>query len=361
MRKSLIACVFVLTGCISQSQPGMLSDNFDQSEAARTRMSLGLTYLKNGDYTQAKKNLDRALEFAPRLADVHYAMAYYYQTVEETPRAVEYYENALDLAPRNGDIANSYGAFLCQQRQFDKAQEFFLKAVNNKRYANTAQTYENMGLCARDQDQHQQAIEYFKTALNHQPSRGKTLMLLTEEYLESGRYDDAQDSLRRYQKMARVTAQSLWLAVQVADAQDDIESVRNYGEMLRALYPESVQYQRFSELEKQLPTVKNVKNNPTRVNGNQRGRVANNNLVNSSQPAMSAKASTPVVNSSTLAENEHVHIVQPTENLYRISVKYNIRMSSLRAWNNLAQADVLEEGTRLWLVPPEQQTNQVVE
>ncbi|QPG06468.1 type IV pilus biogenesis/stability protein PilW [Salinimonas marina] len=358
MRKSLIACVFVLTGCVSQSQPGMLSDNFDQSEAARTRMSLGLTYLKNGDYTQAKKNLDRALEFAPRLADVHYAMAYYYQTVEEVPRAVEYYENALDLAPRNADIANSYGAFLCQQRQFDKAQELFLKAVNNKRYANTAQTYENMGLCARDQGLHPQAIEYFKTALNHQPSRGKTLMLLTQEYLETGRYEEAKDSLRRYQKMARVTAQSLWLAVQVADAQDDIESVRSYGEMLRSLYPESIQYQRYTELEKQLSTVTNARNNHTNIKNSQGAPRPGNSEATLSA---SARALASDLNSLPVAEKEQVHIVQFHENLYRISVKYNIRMSSLRSWNNLAQTDVLEVGSRLWLVPPEQQTNQVVE
>ncbi|WP_218352623.1 type IV pilus biogenesis/stability protein PilW [Alteromonas lipotrueiana] len=358
MRKSLIACVFVLSGCVSQSQPGMLSDNFDQSEAARTRMSLGLTYLKNGDYTQAKKNLDRALEFGPRLADVHYALAYYYQTVEETPRAVEYYENALDLAPRNADIANSYGAFLCQQRQYDKANKYFSKAVDNKHYANTAQTYENMGLCAREQNQHQNAIKYFKTALNHQPSRGKTLMLLTQEYLETGQYAEAENSLRRYQKMARVTAQSLWLSVQVADAQNDAKAVQSYGEMLRALYPQSAQFKQFQTLESQSGS----RNKQALINDKTAAPAGSDDSValknKPGTPGMPATQSTKLV---SLAENPQVHVVQSNENLYRLSVKYNIKMSSLRSWNNLAQANVLEVGSRLWLVPPEQQTNQVVE
>merc|ERR1712137_439078 len=74
-------------------------------------MSLGLTYLQNNNYTQAKRNLDKAIAFDPRSADVQYAMAYYYQLVGENQRAESYYESALDLEPNNGDIANSFGAF----------------------------------------------------------------------------------------------------------------------------------------------------------------------------------------------------------------------------------------------------------
>ena len=58
-------------------------DDFDTVAAAKTRISLGLTYLKNGNYSQAKFNLDKALQFAPRLADAHYSIAYYYQVVGE--------------------------------------------------------------------------------------------------------------------------------------------------------------------------------------------------------------------------------------------------------------------------------------
>ena len=47
MRIGLIAAVVFLAGCVSNSQPGSYNSNFDRQEAAKTRMSLGLTYLKN--------------------------------------------------------------------------------------------------------------------------------------------------------------------------------------------------------------------------------------------------------------------------------------------------------------------------
>ena len=72
MRIALLTLVIFMAGCVSQSQPGnRYNDNFDRQEAAKTRISLGLTYLKNGSYSQAKANLDKALEFAPRMADAH--------------------------------------------------------------------------------------------------------------------------------------------------------------------------------------------------------------------------------------------------------------------------------------------------
>ena len=118
LRIGLLSAVILTSGCVSNNQPGMYGGNFDHEEAARTRMSLGLTYLQNNNYTQAKKNLDKALEFNPRSADVQFAMAYYYQLVGDNLRAEEYYETAIDLAPNNGDIANSYGAFKCQNGEY---------------------------------------------------------------------------------------------------------------------------------------------------------------------------------------------------------------------------------------------------
>jgi len=171
MRIGLIAAVVFLAGCVSNSQPGSYNSNFDRQEAAKTRMSLGLTYLKNNNYKQAKVNLDQALEYDPRSAEVNYAIAYYYQLVGDAKRADDLYQTAMSLAPNNGDIANSYGAFKCQDGDYEGAKEYFLKAVSNQQYANSAETYENLALCAQSQGNVDDAITYFQSALKHQPVR----------------------------------------------------------------------------------------------------------------------------------------------------------------------------------------------
>ncbi|MCU7555682.1 type IV pilus biogenesis/stability protein PilW [Alteromonas sp. ASW11-19] len=356
MRIALLALMLFMSGCVSQSQLGQqYGDDFDREEAAKTRISLGLTYLKNGDYQQAKANLDRALAFAPRLADAHYSLAYYYQLVEENQRAEEAYQAAMDLAPDNATIANSYGAFLCQTGQYDSAKRYFLKAVNSQQYANSAQTYENMAMCAQEQGEFADAIDYFSTALNYQPTRAKSLFLLTELYLKTEQWDKAAQTLTRFERVARVSPESLWLAVRVAQGQQNLEKAKGFGEMLLSMYPDSQQaaaYLRSREDEPAAVIMRKAK--PSITNAEE---VADNPAAESAvdESANSAKRKSAPTDTNKDAAMPRFHVVQAQENLYRISLRYNLKMATLQEWNNLESAGAIFAGMKLWLVPPQQQ------
>lgn len=387
----MLVTLLWLSGCVSENQGGNFSAEFDQNEAAKTRISLGLTYLKNGNYTQAKMNLDKALSFAPRLADSHYGLAYYYQVVGEVERAREAYETAMSLAPRNADIANSYGAFLCQQGDYEEAKTFFLQAVNSKQYANSAATYENMALCAQSQGQGEDAIEYLNSALKHQPGRAKTLFILTEMYVATEQYDLAEQTLRKYEKVARVSPDSLWMAIEIATGKGDILTANGYGDMLLTMYPDSPLTKLYIDRQQKLPQpVIKVKTKPqqsikpdTVSVADLQASTESSNAVTTpaadntvakpesadSQPAVvTNNANETDVNTNDTTEAENVaegavtgesvkfHIVQPKENLYRLSLKYNIKLDTLKAWNNLDNNGSIKIGTKLWLVPPAEQT-----
>ncbi len=391
MRIVMLVTLLWLSGCVSENQGGNFSAEFDQNEAAKTRISLGLTYLKNGNYTQAKMNLDKALSFAPRLADSHYGLAYYYQVVGEVERAREAYETAMSLAPRNADIANSYGAFLCQQGDYEEAKTFFLQAVNSKQYANSAATYENMALCAQSQGQGEDAIEYLNSALKHQPGRAKTLFILTEMYVATEQYDLAEQTLRKYEKVARVSPDSLWMAIEIATGKGDILTANGYGDMLLTMYPDSPLTKLYIDRQQKLPQPvikvktkpqQNVKPDTVSVADLQASTESSNAVTTpaadntvakpesaDSQPAVvTNNANETDVNTNDTSEAENVaegavtgesvkfHIVQPKENLYRLSLKYNIKLDTLKAWNNLDNNGSIKIGTKLWLVPPAEQT-----
>ena len=382
----VLSLMIALTGCVSETQPGAFSSDFDQQEAAKTRVSLGLTYLKNGNYSQAKQNLDKALAFAPRLAETHYGLAYYYQVVGESERADESYQTAMSLAPRDANIANSYGAFLCQDGRYEEAKRFFMQAVNAKQYANSAETYENMALCAQSQGEGEDAIEYLNSALKHQPGRAKTLFILTEMYVATEQYGLAAETLRRYEKVARVSADSLWMAIEIAKGQGDLRAANGYGDMLLRMYPNSPLARLYIERQKTVPQpVVKVKSKPQsqvvsvpapeKANDSEVENQATEASVTKSNQAESTKsevpepvvvteepeANEPVVEAKQSIEADEAeslfHVVQPKENLYRLSLKYNIKLNTLKEWNNLDKNGSIKVGMKLWLVPPAQQTN----
>ena len=374
----VLSLMIALTGCVSETQPGAFSSEFDQQEAAKTRVSLGLTYLKNGNYSQAKQNLDKALAFAPRLADTHYGLAYYYQVVGESERADESYQTAMSLAPRDANIANSYGAFLCQDGRYEEAKQFFMQAVNAKQYANSAETYENMALCAQSQGEGEDAIDYLNSALKHQPGRAKTLFILTEMYVATEQYELAAETLRRYEKVARVSADSLWMAIEIAKGQGDLRAANGYGDMLLRMYPDNPLARLYIERQKTVsqPVVK-VKNKPqskvapmpetekvAEAETKPEAQVVESTQPETPEPVVVAEepeAYGPVAEMRQDIRNDKAdklfHVVQPKENLYRLSLQYNIKLNTLKEWNNLDKNGSIKVGMKLWLVPPAQQTN----
>ena len=386
LKIGFLSAIIFTSGCVSNSQSGLYGGNFDHEEAAKTRMSLGLTYLQNNNYTQAKKNLDKALEFNPRSADVQFAMAYYYQLVGDNLRAEEYYETAIDLAPNNGDIANSYGAFKCQNGEYEKAKAYFFDAINNRLYANAAQTYENLALCAQSQGKLDEAIGYFQDALKHQPARGKSLFLLSELYTVSEQWELAESTLRKYERVAKVTPDSLWLAYEIAKGKGDLETAKGYGEMMMSLFPESELTKRYlvqreSMQNRVVKTVKStqpndseteISENQTNTDGlaqtssndkeNEKSVAQDNDAQRQSQSnntdnAPTATANTPekVQNTELSVQSDKFHVVKEGENLYRISLLHNIKMATLQEWNNLENTGAIIAGQTLWLVPPNMQ------
>lgn len=433
MRYFFILVLLVLGGCVSQPLPDGFkdSDDFNQVEAAKTRISLGLTYLKNGNYSQAKFNLDKALQFAPRLADAHYSLAYYYQVVGEDDMAEEAYQEALDYDPRNPDIANTYGAFLCQKGKYEKAKEYFLKAVNSANYVSTAETYENLALCSQSQGQVEDAIDYLQQAINHQPSRSRSLLMITQLLTEQSRWEEAKIALRRYEKTARVSADTLWLAYKIEKALGNQAIATGYGDMLVRMFPSHAntkQYvlQRYRKeprepevdiKPKQLvvaekvtqPVVTEQQTVSEQVTDGE-NKVAEVQAQSVTEPTAKVEdvpAETQVALSTTevpeqpkqtpelalqqteqtedpvVADNQETqapqaesvsdstafdqqsqpaelseevvthHVVKAGENLYRISLLYNVKMNRLIEWNQLQDASSIYIGMKLVVVDPE--------
>lgn len=381
-----IVCIslMLLSGCISQNNQSF-GDNFDQLKAAQTRVSLGLTYLKNGNFSQAKFNLDKALEFAPRSADANFAMAYYYQSVNELEQAESAYQFAMDLEPKNANIANSYGAFLCQNGDYENAKTYFLKAVNTSSYISSAETYENLALCSRSQGQPEDAIQYLRNAVNHQPGRANSLFLLTRSLVEAQQWQEAREILRRYEKIAQISPQSLLMAMQIESGIGNDTAAKGYSEMLLRMYPNdpvtktmltdqeppleiekkttklsilSKDVNTASELLESQPVEKPsevVATTPEKkillVNGKD-DKIETDDITETSAAVAEQQPEQVTQEESEILAIPELHIVASGENLYRISLLYNIKMQRLIDWNGLADASAIFEGKKLFLVAP---------
>jgi type IV pilus assembly protein PilF len=69
--------------------------------------------------------------------------------------------------------------------------------------------------------------------------------------------------------------------------------------------------------------------------------------INITEPVAIAAVANEVVD-----EAEAFHVVAAGENLYSISVKYNVKLNTLRQWNNISEKNKIRIGDKLYVVDP---------
>jgi len=181
-----------------QDEPALNQSQPDLSKAASYNMQLGLGYLSQGNRQRAKIKLLLALDQEPKSADINAAMAYYLEQTHDDEQAKKYYLNALSLSHHSGAQLNNYGAFLCRKTQYLEAERYFLQAVRDPQYINTAGAYENAGLCALAIPDRQKARVYFTNALNQDPEKRESLYELVVLETSDGKDKAAMQLLEQH-------------------------------------------------------------------------------------------------------------------------------------------------------------------
>ncbi|EHL30164.1 type IV pilus biogenesis/stability protein PilW [Legionella drancourtii] len=194
----ILACLLIHACTHNEESEKQNLKKPDLSKAASYNVQLGLGYLKQGDRPRAKKKLLTALEQEPKSPDVNSAMAYYFEQTSELEQAEKYYLKALSLVSNGGAQLNNYGAFLCRQGNYKKAEQYFLKATNDLHYVHTAGAYENAGLCALSVLHTAKAKLYFAKALNQDPSRKVSFYELIKIQTKDGHNAEAYTLLRKH-------------------------------------------------------------------------------------------------------------------------------------------------------------------
>jgi len=233
-----------LSACVTQNfeennKPVVLNESTD-NEIALTRISLGLGYLKMGNTSQAKFNLEKAKKYAPDNVQVYTAFAHYYESVGEDNLTIDSYEKALSIKPDDADTLNNYGVFLCRKERLDEAERQFLKAIQVPTYLRVSESYENLALCQLEALNFEKTELYLGKAIAHSPSDGSVLYQMMRFQYAIGEYKTAQTYGKRFEKSSRrFTAEYLALAYKVFVKQGNTRTATNYATMLVKMHPNS--------------------------------------------------------------------------------------------------------------------------
>jgi type IV pilus assembly protein PilF len=243
-RRAALAIVLgvLLAGCITE-RGSVYTNPPSPEEAMRQRVELARSYIGQGNWEDAKRNLKIAVELDDREPEVYEAFALVYQSTGEFELAEENFRKAISLDRDFSRARNNYAAFLFGQERFAEAETQLDLVVKDTLYEARPQAFVNLGLCRRALDKPELAEQAFARALAMDRQNRIALLELAQLRLDAGDYARAADYYTGYRAaVRRQSARGLWLGIRLAQATGDRDAEGSYALALRNLYPDSPEY-----------------------------------------------------------------------------------------------------------------------
>ncbi|MDT8407079.1 MAG: type IV pilus biogenesis/stability protein PilW [Methylococcales bacterium] len=230
---SLICLLVALNACSGTTA----SKRLDREQSGNTQLQLGVRYLSMDKLKYALKHLQNAQQLIPNNVEVHNALGYLHERLQQPDQALSFYRQALSLEPDNLSALNNLGRFLCGQKSFTEGLETLTQAyhdpMNNRRWITSA----NIGYCHLDNGDFNQAQSYLQQALQFRPDYAPALLAMQRVHYQHQEYWAAKGFLDRYLAVGKHTPQSLWIAYQCERALGHAKAARNLRQQLINQFP----------------------------------------------------------------------------------------------------------------------------
>ena len=163
-----------------------------------------------------------------------------YQQLGDSKKAENNFKRALSLNNNDSSTLNNYGNYLCQQNRLEEAENTFLKAAANPLYESPEIAITNAGLCLSITSEKEDAEKYYRAGITVKPACPSSTNKNVRNFIQAiPNHLSARGYLQRYQQVARHTAKSLWLGIQIEQELGDKDAVSSYVLQLKNNFPDS--------------------------------------------------------------------------------------------------------------------------
>ena len=241
IRSLLLFMVLVFASACASQQAVDPDEKSDQRRAAESNTSLGLEYMKRGQYEVALGKLKKAVREDSGYAPAHTVMAVLYERIGEFELAGQSYARAYEADTTNGDVNNNYGVYLCKTGEPQKAMGHFLKALDDPFYVSPSVALTNAGSCELGNGNLVDADGYLRRALKIEPDFPDALIAMSRLNFEEQNYLTSRAFMQRYEAAASHQAESLLLAYRIEMASRDSRAANKYKLLLESNFPKAEQ------------------------------------------------------------------------------------------------------------------------
>lgn len=158
-------------------------------------VEIGNSYFDQENYPKAIEYYQKAINIDPNQSTPYNNIGAAYSRMDNYDKAFEYYKKALAIDPNDPVRQNNMGDIYYNRGDYDNAIEHYKKAVTvDNKYING---YKNLGHSYLQKDDYDQAIYYFERALDIDPNEDQAYNGIGNVYYRQGNYEK---SIEYYEK-----------------------------------------------------------------------------------------------------------------------------------------------------------------
>ncbi|WP_089605669.1 type IV pilus biogenesis/stability protein PilW [Acinetobacter piscicola] len=227
----------------------------DPEKAVKVRTQLAAEYIRTGDLDAAKRSLDQALEAEPRDSTANMMMGVLLQqegSKISMEKADGYFKRAISNDSKNAQARNNYGTYLFVVERYNDAIEQLQIAGATLGYDQRYKALENLGRVYLKVGDVANAEKAFKQALQVNRESIIAMVELSELFYLQQKSAQASQLYEQYVRLVGQNnqgARALWIGLRIARANNDQMGMQVLVNQLRALFPESQEYQRYLQLQ----------------------------------------------------------------------------------------------------------------
>ncbi len=220
-------------------EPHLLNNSSDFTPS--DYIARGLTYEKLQKYDKALEDYNQALELAP-----HYALAYnnrgsVYAELQQYDNAIADFNHAIREQSNYAEAYANRGAAYGNINQHKKALKDLTQSIEIEPH--NAHAYYNRGIVYDDLQQHEKALKDFTRAIEFAPNHEFLYARRAKTYLQRHKYEEA---LEDYTEAIRCTPTNAHFYIErgniYGDLQQNKEAVDDYTEVIRTTPDSDIGY-----------------------------------------------------------------------------------------------------------------------
>lgn len=212
------------------------------SERARIRLQLAISYFQQDQLPTSLKEINNALAMDPNLTDAYAVRALVYMQMHDDNLAEQDFLRVLNKAPNNPENINNYAWFLCLNGREKQAMGMFEQVIKDRTYTQPVKALNNAGLCSLKMKNDGLAATYFAQSFRLDANNPTTNLNLAHISYKKQDWKDAQFYVNRLIKAEAYTPEIIWLAIKTSHKLNDRAAESSLAAQLRRRYPDSNEY-----------------------------------------------------------------------------------------------------------------------